>query len=169
MARRNGGDAELQQRTVARARERFPDAHIAPCSIPPRKGHERDQTSANDATIGVMVIITLLALSRRSNNVQYIDTFSTLAPKAVVQNQLFSNTYPAGVHYSKAGKQQVISRITAGVTSKEKLDNQKAKRPYKQKSSKSPHGASDKLKKKSPLSEDDAGCDTDTGSDSALS
>ena len=78
---------------LSHVRERSPDAHIALCSIPPRKGHERDQTSANDATIGENSY--LLALSRRSNNVQYIDTFSTLAPKGVVQNQLFSNTYPA--------------------------------------------------------------------------
>ena len=50
--------------------DRFPDAdaHIAVCSIPPRKGHERNQKSANDATIGVNSY--LQALSRRSNNVQ---------------------------------------------------------------------------------------------------
>ena len=52
-------------------------------------------------------------MSRRSNEVQFIDTYPILAPTGRIVRRLYSDTDPDGVHYSRAGKQEVLSKIVA--------------------------------------------------------
>ena len=119
VTRHEGGEIMLNaNRAITAIEKKFPEADIAICSIPPRKGREREQSSANDVTLAVNSYMQ--ALCRRSNNLlYYIDTYTLLAPKGRLAKHLFSKTDPSGVHFSRTGKSEVISRIVTTLGARE--------------------------------------------------
>ena len=72
---------------IDHAKEKFPKAGIAIASVPPRRGSERSQKKANEATASVNSY--LQAMSRRTKTVHYIDTHTLLAPKGYPLGHLY--------------------------------------------------------------------------------
>ena len=86
-------------------------------------------------------------MCKRSEILLYIDTYSVLAPKGQLARHLYSKTDPSGVHYNKAGKIEVLSKIVATLV-KEKDETVDGENRGKRRPSESPIGSSDQLKKK---------------------
>ena len=110
VTRHDSGDTILNVTSaIYHAKKKFPEAGIAIASVPPRKGSERSQKKANEATASVNSYMQ--AMSRRTKTVHYIDrpTHTLLVPKGYPLGHLYSKTDPSGVHYNNTGKQEVLS------------------------------------------------------------
>ena len=98
----------------------------------------------------------------------YIDTYNLLVPKGQLARHLYSKTDPSGVHYSKAGKIEVISKIVATLVSSDKNGTVDGINTGKRRASQSPNGASDQLKKKTIQRHEGVDSDDDSDNDAFL-
>ena len=169
VTRHGGVDIMLNaSRAITDVENKFPDANIAICSVPPRKGSERQQSNANDTTVAVNSY--LHALCRRGGQMLfYIDTYALLSPKGSLANHLFSKTDPSGVHFSRQGKVEVISYISAALETREKQNKNSGKQKGKRMPSASPLGSAEHRSKKTLVENMDDESDSESDSDSVYS
>ena len=140
----DGGEIMMNATSaVEKIKKSAPHVDVMFCSVPPRKGTERAQKTANDAASNINNY--LKALSRMSDDVSFIDNSPLLAPAGRPSPRLYSSTDPSGVHLSRAGKEQVLTRI---VTSLLETENTNDKQSGKHKPSGSPGGAAEHHKKR---------------------
>ena len=102
----------------------FPEARLAKCSIPPRKGNSPKQAQANQDAKAINNYIQTIT-HRRTDTLLYVDTWSMLwdnSSKHAIKIYFNSNEV-SGIHLNRDGKEsvmKVIIKITQPVSGKRK-------------------------------------------------
>ena len=95
-------------------RDRFPDATVGLCSIPPRKERSLQQVECNDLSRKINNNLEVIA-KLRGDNVIYIDIWSPLMSRDGFAIRRYFSKEHAGLHYNKEGKALVIKTVLQNV------------------------------------------------------
>ena len=106
---RHKGDAESVKLNMAdcvsRVRAEFPEAQVCVASIPPRKGKSASITAFNSQAESVNTFMQKFA--ERSEDIDFLDTSSHLAPNGHPVKRFYSDSDPSGVHLSPTGQNRL--------------------------------------------------------------
>ena len=111
-------------KTIEDLQAYFPEARLAICSIPPRKGNSPKQAQANQDAKAINDYIQTIT-HRRTDTLLYVDTWSMLwnnSSKHAIKIYFNSNDI-SGIHLNREGKESVIKviiKITQPVSGKRK-------------------------------------------------